>query len=50
VDKERTADNVRTQIELALALRRGRKLEAENQLLPRSMPKLIAESAAMRPG
>ena len=40
---------MRTQIELALALRRGRKLEAENQLLRGSMPNLIAESPAMRP-
>ena len=48
-DNERLLTIVRTQIELATALRRGRKLEAENQLLRGSMPKLIAESPAMRP-
>ena len=48
-DNERLLTIVRTQIELALALRRGRKLEAENQLLRGSMPNLIAESPAMRP-
>src|SRR5262245_24213995 len=41
---------VRNQIELNRALRRGERLEAENQLLrARPGPKLIAESAAMRP-
>jgi DNA-binding NtrC family response regulator len=40
---------VRTQIELASALRRERKLEAENELLRGTMPSLIAESPAMRP-
>ena len=48
-DNERLLTIVRTQIELATALRRGRKLEAENQLLRGSMPNLIAESPAMRP-
>ncbi|PYK83936.1 MAG: sigma-54-dependent Fis family transcriptional regulator [Verrucomicrobia bacterium] len=48
-DNERLLTIVRTQIELATALRRGRKLEAENQLLRSSMPNLIAESPAMRP-
>jgi len=48
-DNERLLTIVRTQIELATALRRGRKLEAENQLLRGSMPNLIAESLAMRP-
>jgi len=48
-DNERLLTIVRTQIELAMALRRGRKLEAENQLLRGSMPNLIAESPAMRP-
>ncbi len=47
-DNERLLTIVRTQIELATALRRGRKLEAENQLLRGSMPNLIAESPAMR--
>jgi DNA-binding NtrC family response regulator len=48
-DNERLVTIVRTQIELAGALRRGRKLEAENQLLRGSTPDLIAESPAMRP-
>src|SRR5881398_669664 len=48
-DNERLLTIVRTQIELATALRRGRKLEAENQLLRGSMPNLIAESPVMRP-
>jgi DNA-binding NtrC family response regulator len=48
-DNERLLTIVRTQIELAGALRRGRKLEAENELLRGSMPNLIAESPAMRP-
>src|SRR5260370_2628502 len=48
-DNERLLTIVRTQIELAMALRRGRKLEAENQLLRGSMRNLIAESPAMRP-
>src|SRR5881398_1036747 len=47
-DNERLLTIVRTQIELATALRRGRKLEAENQLLRGSMPNVIAESPAMR--
>src|SRR5690349_18128820 len=47
-DNERLLAIVRTQIELAGALRRGRKLEAENQLLRGSMPNVIAESPAMR--
>ena len=48
-DNERLLTIVRTQIELARALRRSRKLEAENQLLRGSIPNLIAESSAMRP-
>jgi DNA-binding NtrC family response regulator len=48
-DNERLLTIARTQIELALALRRGRKLEAENQLLRGSAPNIIAESPAMRP-
>lgn len=47
-DNERLLTIVRTQIELATALRRSRKLEAENQLLRGSMPNIIAESPAMR--
>ena len=48
-DNERLLTIVRTQIELAGALRRGRKLEAENQLLRGTAPNIIAESPAMRP-
>ncbi len=48
-DNERLLAIVRTQIELAGALRKGRKLEAANQLLRGGAPKLIAESPAMRP-
>src|SRR5438132_5452650 len=48
-DNERVLAIVRTQIELAGDLRRGRKLEAANQLLRGGAPKLIAESPAMRP-
>ena len=48
-DNERLLAIVRTQIELGSALRRGRKLEAENQLLRGNMPNIIAESPAMRP-
>jgi DNA-binding NtrC family response regulator len=48
-DNERLLAIVRTQIELASALRRGRKLEAENELLRGTMPNLIAEAASMRP-
>jgi DNA-binding NtrC family response regulator len=41
---------IRTQVELGSALRRGQRLEAENELLRREgQPKLIAESAAMQP-
>ena len=40
---------MKTQIELASALRRERKLEAENELLRGTMPDLIAQSPAMRP-
>src|SRR6266480_3278306 len=48
-DNERLITIVRTQVELAGALRRGRKLEAENQLLRGNAPNIIAESVAMRP-
>jgi DNA-binding NtrC family response regulator len=48
-DNDRLVTIVRTQLELAGALRRGRKLEAENELLRGHAPNLIAESAAMRP-
>jgi DNA-binding NtrC family response regulator len=48
-DNQRLLAIVRTQIELASALRRERKLEAENELLRGTMPSLIAQSPAMRP-
>jgi DNA-binding NtrC family response regulator len=48
-DNQRLLAIVGTQIELASALRRERKLEAENELLRGTMPSLIAESPAMRP-
>src|SRR5213595_1292668 len=48
-DKERVLTSVRTQIELGSALRKGRKLEAENRLLRGGAPNLIAESPTMRP-
>src|SRR5881409_1341551 len=47
-DNERLLTIVRTQIELSAALRKGRKLEAANQMLRGSMPNVIAESPAMR--
>src|SRR2546430_5827248 len=48
-DNERLLTIVRTQIELAGALRKGRRLEAANQLLRGGAPNLIAESPRMRP-
>src|ERR1043166_608362 len=48
-DNERLLAIVRTQIELAGALRKGRKLEAANQLLRGGAPNIIAESPALRP-
>ncbi len=48
-DNERLLAIVRTQIELSAALRKGRKLEAANQLLRGGAPNIIAESPAMRP-
>src|SRR5216110_2977897 len=48
-DNERLLAIVRTQIELAGALRRERKLEAENELLRGTMPDLIAQSPTMQP-
>ena len=49
-DNARLAASVRTQIELAHALRLSQRLEAENRLLAaQGRPTLIAESAAMRP-
>src|SRR5436309_4821647 len=43
-DNERLLAIVRTQIELGGALRRGRKLEAENEILRGTAPHLIAEA------
>ena len=48
-DNQRLLTIVRTQIELAAALRRERKLEAENEMLRGTMPDLIAQSPSMRP-
>jgi DNA-binding NtrC family response regulator len=49
-DNARLLTTVRTQVELGRALRHGRRLEGENQLLRRDgAPELIAESVAMRP-
>src|SRR6476619_4013772 len=48
-DNDRLLAVVRTQIELAGALRKGRRLEAANQLLRGNAPNIIAESPRMRP-
>ena len=51
-DNARVLAVVRTQVELARALRRSQRLEAENRVLRdqgTNRPTLIAESAAMRP-
>ena len=51
-ENERVLAVVRTQVELARALRRSQRLEAENRVLRdqgTNRPTLIAESAAMRP-
>jgi DNA-binding NtrC family response regulator len=48
-DNERLLAIVRTQLELSAALRKGRKLEAANQLLRGNVPNIIAESPRMRP-
>ncbi|HEX9735547.1 MAG TPA: sigma-54 dependent transcriptional regulator [Thermoanaerobaculia bacterium] len=49
-DNNRLLAILRTQTELGRALRRGQRLEAANELLRGGeLPKLIAESAAMRP-
>src|SRR6202790_745208 len=48
-DNERLLAIVRTQIELAGALRKGRKLEAANKLLGGNVPNLIADAPSMRP-
>ncbi len=49
-DNARLLTVLRTQLELSRALRKGRRLEAENRLLrDESHPKIIASSAAMKP-
>jgi DNA-binding NtrC family response regulator len=49
-DNARLVAVVRTQMELARALRRGRRLEAENRLLRREeQPPMIAEAPSMQP-
>ena len=48
-DNERLLVIVRTQIELAGALRKGRKLEAANKLLGGNVPNMIADAPSMRP-
>ncbi len=49
-DNERLLSILRTQTELAQALRKGQRLEAENRLLrEEGKPTLIAESKAMQP-
>src|SRR3954462_3741272 len=48
-DNDRLLAIVRTQIELGSALRKGRRLEAANQLLRGNAPNIIAESPRMRP-
>ena len=48
-DNARLIAVLRTQIELAEALRRGRRLEAENMALSSSeLPQIVAESSAMK--
>jgi DNA-binding NtrC family response regulator len=49
-DNARLLSTLRTQVELGQALRRGQRLETENQLLRRTgLPTMIAESRAMQP-
>src|SRR5205809_5283144 len=48
-DNERLMTIVRNQIELASALRKGRKLEAANKLLGGNVPNMIADAPSMRP-
>ncbi len=49
-DNARLLAILHTQIELGRALRRGERLEAENEILRgEGQPRMIAESAAMRP-
>ena len=49
-ENERLASIIRTQLELGAAIRRGQKLEAENQLLRgEGLPTMIAQAPSMRP-
>jgi DNA-binding NtrC family response regulator len=49
-ENERLASIVRTQLELSEAIRRGQRLEAENQLLRgENVPPMIAQSPNMQP-
>ncbi|HSF17193.1 MAG TPA: sigma-54 dependent transcriptional regulator [Vicinamibacteria bacterium] len=48
-DNARLLSILRTQIELGRALRKGERLERENELLQEEFPTLIAESQAMKP-
>ena len=48
-DNDRLASILRTQTELGRALRRSRRLEAQNRIQIEGCPPLITESAAMRP-
>jgi DNA-binding NtrC family response regulator len=49
-ENERLSAIVRTQLELNAAIRRGQRLEAENQLLRgENLPTMIAQSPAMQP-
>ncbi|HET9793534.1 MAG TPA: sigma-54 dependent transcriptional regulator [Thermoanaerobaculia bacterium] len=48
-DNARLLATVRTQVELGAALRRGRRLEAENRVLREIAPSFIADSPAMQP-
>ena len=48
-NNERLLAILRTQTELGRALRRSRRLEAQNRLQSEACPPLIAQSAAMRP-
>ena len=48
-DNARLLSILRTQIELGQALRRGDRLKRENELLQQDSPKLVTDSAAMKP-
>lgn len=48
-DNARLLSILRTQIELGRALRRGDRLQRENELLQQDSPKLVTDSVAMKP-